>query len=138
MTKVRSAIADWVTIFTGLSTIISGFLAVSLNDIEPDSNIWNIYLKHAICMTVTLLSFYFFIDQSLRLSRKLAYSNDSVLPQWLVYIFCFIGGLLLFFVIQIVMQSYLFNQIENVYFILPSIIWIIMIVVLLISYADKH
>lgn len=137
MIKYRSAIADYVTIFTGLSTILSGFLAVSLNDIEPNSNVWNIYLKHAICMTITLLSFYFFIDQSQRISEKLAYSNANVLPKWLIYIFCFVGGLLFFFVFQIVVQSYLFKEIQNVYFILPSIIWLIIILVLLISYTGR-
>lgn len=135
---MRSTVADWITILTGLSTIISGFLAISLNDIEPDSNIWNNYLKHAVCMTVTLFAFYFFIDQSLRQSRKLVEIKASPLPKWIIYIFIFLGGLLLFFVLEIIIQSYLFSEINISYFIIPFILWFIIVVGLFLGWVDNN
>lgn len=133
MSKIRSAIADFITIFTGLFTLLSGYLSVSIGEVHPASNVeWDISLKHALSITVTFFTFYFFLDASIRASRQIVSSGFSSLPNGFVYVFCSFGGLTLFVVSQLVFQSKIFAEIQSVYLVVPIILWFVLMFALVI------
>ncbi len=61
MTNLRSAIADWITIFTGLITIGSGLFALSQGVGESTETVgWSYYINHAVASLISFITFVFF------------------------------------------------------------------------------
>ncbi|MDF1762587.1 MAG: hypothetical protein P1U57_04175, partial [Oleibacter sp.] len=112
MTTYRTAFADYLTIATGVSTIFSGLYAVtsggSLMDSSTEIGYWDGYLKHAIATALTLMALYFFLDQSIKIARRIVESGNSALPRWLVFGIFYIGGMVFFCVFQVLFQSKVF------------------------------
>ncbi|EHR6738919.1 hypothetical protein NDJ85_18825 [Vibrio parahaemolyticus] len=139
MNNLRSATADWITIITGLSTLIVNLMPALIADRSADNygGVWQGHLDHVATTLACALTFYFFIDQSIRVSRKISAARLSVLPDQLIYIFCCLGGLLLFVATQIVFQSYVFNSLQTIYLIAPSIVWCIIMLGLFIAWTSE-
>ncbi|WP_423248136.1 hypothetical protein [Vibrio vulnificus] len=137
MNNLRSATADWITIITGLSTLIINLMPALIADrsVENYDPAWQGHLDHMATTLACALTFYFFIDQSIRVSRRITAARLSVLPDQLVYVFCCLGGLLLFVATQIVFQSYVFDSLQTTYLVVPSIVWCLIMLGLFIAWT---
>ncbi|EOK5734515.1 hypothetical protein ACWOUW_004244 [Vibrio vulnificus] len=136
MTNLRSAIADWITIFTGLITIGSGLFALSQGVGESTETVgWMYYINHAVASLLSFITFVFFADQSIRISRQVVNSRRSVLPDWLIYIFCYIAGVLFFVLSQVLFQASVFSELYPIYIVIPLLVWFVITLVLLIQWG---
>ncbi|MDY7025107.1 MAG: hypothetical protein SVC26_02055 [Pseudomonadota bacterium] len=128
MLPYRTALADYVTIFTGLSTLAGGIYSLYMGNAFGSSSAapgyWDGYLQHAIAIAVTVISLYFFLDQSIKMARRIILTHASALPNWLVFGIFYFGGMALFTVFQIVFQSHIFEHIQIAYFITALVIWL--------------
>jgi len=128
MTPYRTAMADYLTILTALSTILTGLYALNTGGAVMDSPMqegyWDVYLRHAIAIIVTVMGMYFFLDQSIKAAQRVVSSGSSALPKWLVYGFFYFGGMAFFMVFQIMLQSKMFEEIAISYFIVTLVIWL--------------
>lgn len=137
MTPYRTALADYVTIFTGLSTLAGGIYSIyvgkSLSLGNATTSYWDVYLQHGIATAITVISLYFFLNQSLKLAKRVVASGSSALPGWLVLGLFYFAGIALFCVFQIVFQSNIFDEIQIVYFIVSVSIWLIITIPLMVT-----
>ncbi|WP_320819306.1 hypothetical protein [Thalassolituus sp.] len=137
MTQIRTALADYLTILTSLSTILTGLYAIysgsSLLDNSSQQGYWDGYLRHAIAVAITTMALYFFLDQSVKVARRIVESGSSALPKWLVYGLFYFGGMIFFTVFQIVLQSNMFDEVQLSYFIIPLIIWLSVTIPLMLA-----
>ncbi len=132
----RTALADYVTIFTGLITLAGGIYSFYAGEAPSGAMLrdeyWGAYLQHSITTAVTFVALYFFMDQSIKISRRVAESGSSALPNWLIYGLFYVSGMALFFMFQIVFQSNFFDEIQIVYPITSLSIWLIITIPLMI------
>lgn len=137
----RTAFADYLTILTGLFTIASGLYSLysgsDILDTPDQDDYWGPYLRHAVAIAVTVFGLYFFLDQSIRLARRVVEGGSSALPRWLVYGMFYFGGLAFFSVFQIVFQSSMFIEMQWSYFITSLVIWLAVTIPLGIAAAFK-
>ena len=125
----RSALADYLTIITAAFTVFSG--AYSLWSGGPAETVavategyWDAPLRHATAIALTVMGLYFFMDQSVKIARKIVTSEGNVLPRWLVFGLFYFGGMAMYAVFQIILQSNLFAEIQISYFITSLVIWL--------------
>ena len=132
----RTALADYVTIFTGLITLAGGVYSFYAGEAPSGAMLrdeyWGAYLQHSITTAVTFVALYFFMDQSIKISRRVAESQSSALPSWLIYGLFYVCGMALFFMFQIVFQSNFFDEIQIVYPITSLSIWLVITIPLMI------
>lgn len=132
----RTALADYVTIFTGLITLAGGIYSFYAGEAPSGAMLrdeyWGAYLQHSITTAVTFVALYFFMDQSIKISRRVAESGSSALPSWLIYGLFYVCGMALFFMFQIVFQSNFFDEIQIVYPITSLSIWLVITIPLMI------
>ncbi len=132
----RTALADYVTIFTGLITLAGGIYSFYAGEAPSGAMLrdeyWGAYLQHSITTAVTFVALYFFMDQSIKISRRVVESGSSALPSWLIYGLFYVSGMALFFMFQIVFQSNFFDEIQIVYPITSLSIWLIITIPLMI------
>ena len=136
MARYRTALADYLTIFTGLSTLLGGIYSVyaghGFADQTAGSDYWGVFISHAVAIAVTMISFYFFFDQSIHQAKRIIDSGKSAMPSWLVHGFFYFGGISIFCVFQIMLQSSLFESFMMVYMIVPVSIWVLVTIPLVI------
>jgi hypothetical protein len=137
----RSALADYLTILTGLFTILSGAYSLYAGgDIAvatETESYWDGTLRHAIAITLTVMGLYFFMDLSVKIAGRIVRSENSGLPGWLVFGLFYFGGMALYGVFQIVLQSNLFAELQISYFITSLVIWLALTIPLAIMSAFK-
>lgn len=140
-THHRSALADYLTILTGLFTILSGAYSLYAGgDIAAATeaeSYWDGPLRHAIAITLTVMGLYFFMDLSVKIAGRIVRSENSGLPGWLVFGLFYFGGMALYGVFQIVLQSNLFAELQISYFITSLVIWLALTIPLAIMSAFK-
>ncbi|MEE2749216.1 MAG: hypothetical protein VX474_04520 [Pseudomonadota bacterium] len=140
-THHRSALADYLTILTGLFTILSGAYSLYAGgDIAvatETESYWDGPLRHAIAITLTVMGLYFFMDLSVKIAGRIVRSENSGLPGWLVFGLFYFGGMALYGVFQIVLQSNLFAELQISYFITSLVIWLALTIPLAIMSAFK-
>ena len=87
----RSALADYLTILTGLFTILSGAYSLyaggDVSAAADTETYWDGPLRHAIAITLTVMGLYFFMDLSVKIAGKIVRTGTSGLPGWLVLAF---------------------------------------------------
>lgn len=137
----RTAFADYLTILTGLFTIASGLYSLysgsDILDTPDQEGYWGPYLRHAVAIVVTVVGLYFFLDQAIRLARRVVEGGSSALPRWLVYGMFYFGGMAFFTVFQIVFQSSIFLEMQWSYFITSLVIWLAVTIPLALASAFK-
>jgi len=137
----RSALADYLTILTGLFTILSGAYSVymggDITTAADTDNYWDGPLRHAIAITLTVMGLYFFMDMSVKVASRIVRNGNSGLPGWLVFGLFYFGGMALYGVFQIVLQSNLFSELQIAYFITSLVIWLALTIPLAIMSAFK-
>lgn len=135
----RSALADYLTILTGLFTILSGAYSLYAGgDVTSPAEVetyWDGPLRHAIAITLTVMGLYFFLDMSVKIAARIVHSGNSGLPGWLVFGLFYFGGMALYGVFQIVLQSNLFPELQIAYFITSLVIWLVLTIPLGITSA---
>ena len=138
MGNYRSIFADLITIFTGLFTLVSGFLVVSTPASELQVSEWNEHLISAMTITVAFFTFCFFICLSINGAKKINSFKQSGLPNWLVNIFCHVGGFLLFYLFQTVIQFKLFPTSQEIYLFIPLCSWLIIGFALMSQFMNEY
>ena len=137
----RSALADYLTILTGLFTILSGAYSLyaggDVTAAAYTETYWDGPLRHAIAITLTVMGLYFFLDLSVKSAGKIVRTGTSGLPGWLVFGLFYFGGMALYGVFQIVLQSNLFAELQIAYFITSLVIWLALTIPLAIMSAFK-
>jgi len=137
----RSALADYLTILTGLFTILSGAYSLyaggDVTAAVDTESYWDGPLRHAIAITLTVMGLYFFMDMSVKAAARIVSSGRSGLPRWLVFGLFYFGGMALYGVFQIVLQSNLFAEIQSAYFITSLVLWLALTIPLAIMSAVK-
>ena len=126
----RSALADYLTIITAAFTVFSGAYSLwfgtpaEVSAAAATEGYWDAPLSHALAIALTVMGLYFFMDQSVKIARKIVLSEGNVLPRWLVFGLFYFGGMAMYAVFQIVLQSNLFEEIQISYFITSLVLWL--------------
>ncbi|TNC91123.1 MAG: hypothetical protein CSH36_11280 [Thalassolituus sp.] len=125
----RSAVADYLTIVTAAFTVFSGAYSLwSGATVDPVTDTaagyWDAPLRHALAIALTVMGLFFFMDQSVKLARRIVMSEGNVLPRWLVFGLFYFGGMAMYAVFQIILQANLFAEVQISYFITSLVIWL--------------
>ena len=132
---MRSAVADWITIFTGLITMGAGIYSLPSNVDQVSNDVGlSDYVTHSVTSLVCFITLVFFTDQSIRISRILVLNRTLVLPNWSVYTLCHVGGVLFFITSQVLFQAKVFNDLNNAYIVVPLLAWGVFIFVNLMEW----